>query len=180
MSIQSHNMINQDLQGKLIKKVIAIVLIVVLCISAICFLYKPIYYRLYLGDRIKGTISVVVDGQIYQLQPKEIQGTTELEISEDSSKAELSIHAGEYGGYPIYVYLDTADIEMQSIRINCFQANWWNVTEFEAYIEIDTSKNCISFNGDCVTLDEDGKKIHDKIDKQQSLDDEYLGISFGL
>lgn len=168
-----------DERKKELKVTLVTLLSVVLIISVICFLYKPIYYRLYFGDRIKGTISVIVDGEAYELQPKEIQGSDELDIS-DNGVAELSIHGGEYGGYPIYVYLDTADIETQSIRINCFQHNWWNVTEFKFNIEINTNQNIITFKGDYSTIADSGKKCNDKIEKQQSLDDEYLEISFGL
>lgn len=157
-----------------------ILLSVVLIVSAICFLYKPIYYRLYFGDRIKGTISVIVDGEAYQLQPKEIQGVDELEIDDNGNITEFSIYGGEYGGYPIFVYLDTADIDALELGINCFQHNWWNVTEFKLNIAIDTKQNSISYSGDYTTIADSGKKNYDKIEKKQSLDEEYLEISFGL
>jgi len=44
---------------KELKVTLVTLLSVVLLISVICFLYKPIYYRLYFGDRIKGTISLL-------------------------------------------------------------------------------------------------------------------------
>ncbi|MBE6857162.1 MAG: hypothetical protein E7500_07025 [Ruminococcus sp.] len=165
---------------KELKVTLVTLLSVVLLISVICFLYKPIYYRLYFGDRIKGTISFIVDGEAYHLQPKEIQGANELELTDNGNIAELSIHGGEYGGYPIFVYVDTADLEALKLRINCFQHNWWNVTEFKLNIAIDTKQNSISYSGDYTTIADNGKKCYDKIEKQQSLDEENLGISFGL
>lgn len=165
---------------KKFKIIFVILLAVVFILSAICFLYKPIYYRLYFGDRIKGTVSVSVDGKAYQLQPKEIQGSDELNLTDNGNIAKLSIHGGEYGGYPICVYIDTADMDALGFEINCFQHNWWNVTEFKLNIEIDTKQNIISYSGDYTTIADSGKKCYDKIEMQQSIDEEYLGISFGL
>ncbi len=165
---------------EILKKLIKLFFVLLLIIGAFCYFCKPIYYRIYFGDRIKGTISVYVDEKAYLLQPKEIQGTDELELADNGKIAELSIHGGEYGGYPIYLYLDTADMDALELMINCYQHNWWNVTEFDITIEIDTKQNIISFNVNCTTIADNGEKLYDKIDKQQSLDEENLGISFGL
>ncbi len=163
--------------SKLIKPLIVILVLLLCFIILFC---KPIFYRLYFGDRIKGTVSVSVDGKAYQLQPKEIQGSDELKLTDNGNIAELSIHGGENGGYPICVYLDTADMDALGFEINCFQHNWWNVTEFKLNIEIDTKQNSISYSGDYTTIADSGKKCYNKIEMQQSIDEEYLGISFGL
>ncbi len=63
---------------------------------------------------------------------------------------------------------------------NCFQANNWNVKKFHLDVEIDTKNNTISFVGNVTNLSEYGKKINDKYEKKQSLNENDIGIFFGV
>lgn len=159
------------------KAVLIISLIIAFCIS-VCLLYKPIYYRLYLGDRIKGNIEVVIDDNVYSLEEDNIKlnDSGKIKINDDGT-ADISIHAGKYGSYRF----DISDIPIERpVSINCFQHNWWNVQTFELRIKIDTSQNLVIYEGSYTTISNDGKTRYDTIDKIQSLTDEYTEILLGL
>lgn len=159
------------------KILLMICFIMTFCIS-LCILYKPIYYRLYLGDRIKGNIEVEIDNKTYFLEENNIKfhNSGKAKMYDDGT-AGVSFRAGEYGSYS----LEILDIPIEShITINCFQHNWWSVQNFELKIKIDTSLNMITYSGNCTVVSNNGKKIHDPIDKTQSLTDEYVQIRLGL
>ena len=159
------------------KIILTICLIMILCLS-LCILYKPIYYRLYLADRIKGNIEVEFDDKTYFLEETkiEVHNSGKLEMF-DNGTAGISFRASEYGIYSLEI-LDTPIGKPISIR--CFQHNWWNVMDFELTIKIDTAQNEITYNGNCMDIAENGKKIYSPISYTQSLTDEYIQISLGL
>lgn len=158
------------------RKLLIISIIMIFCIS-VCILYKPIYYRLYLGDRIKGNVEVKIDDKTYFFEKNKIKfhdsGKTKL-YGEGS--ADISFHAGGYGDYSFEI-LDTPI--GSPIKITCFQHNWWSVQNFKLTIEIDTSQNMITYSGNYTTVLDNGKKRYKTIDKVQSLTDEYVQIILG-
>ncbi|MDE5619361.1 MAG: hypothetical protein K2I80_02400 [Ruminococcus sp.] len=65
-----------------------------------CIIYKPFYYRVYIGDRIKGNISVTVDNEVYPLEKDKISFSDSGKISiNGNGTADMSFHAGKYGNY---------------------------------------------------------------------------------
>lgn len=159
------------------RNLLILCIIMAFCIS-VCILYKPIYYRLYFGDRIKGNVKVEIDDKPYFLEENKIKfhDSGKIEVCDDGT-ADISFHAGGYGGY-LFEILDTPT--GSPIAINCFQHNWWSVQNFELTIKIDTSQNMITYSGNCTTVSDDGQKIYDPIDITQSLTDKHLQISLGL
>ncbi|MCH5350050.1 MAG: hypothetical protein J1E40_12055 [Oscillospiraceae bacterium] len=159
------------------KIILTICLIMTLCFS-LCILYKPIYYRLYLGDRIKGNIEIEIDNKAYSIEENKIDfhSSGKSKMFDDGT-AGISIRAGEYGIYSLEI-LGTP-IE-KPISIRCYQYNWWNVMDFELTIKIDTAQNEINYNGNYMTIADNGKKIYNPINYTQSLTDEYIQLSFGL
>lgn len=163
------------------KKFLLIILFIITFCISVCILYKPIYYRLYLGNRIKGNVEVKIDDKTYFLEKNKIKfhdsiyddGTAKIY---DNGTANISFHAGEYGDYS-FELLDTPI--GRPIEITCFQHNWWSVQNFELKIEIDTSQNMITYSGNYTTISDNGKKRYETIDKIQSLTDEYVQIILG-
>ena len=159
------------------KSLLVVCFNLILCIL-ICVICKPNYYRLYLGDRIKGNIELIIDEKPYLIEENKIKF---LDFGNgmiyDDGKADISIRAGEYGKYRFEI-LDTPI--GKPISISCFQHNWWNVLDFDLTIKIDTVQEEITYNGNCITIADNGKKIYDPISNTQSLTDEYIQISLGL
>lgn len=161
-------------------KLLIISLIMIFCIS-VCILYKPIYYRLYLGNRIKGNVEVKIDDKTYFLEKNKINfqdsiyhdGTSKIY---DDGTAKISFNAIDYGNYSFEI-LDTPI--GSPVKITCFQHNWWSVQNFELKIEIDTSQNMITYSGNYTTILDNGKKRYKTIDKIQPVTDEYVGITLG-
>lgn len=162
----------------MIKKTAAVIAAAILIISAVCFLGKPIYYRLYLGDRITGTLTVTVDGEAYELDSKQFDGLTGFDTRGDGS-AELKIHGGEYGGYPIALHLPFDAVS--EIQLRCYQANWWDVAKFDLHMDIQTDAQTVTVIGTYSTVGEgDCKRIEDVINDTKPIENQMCRFSFGL
>lgn len=161
----------------MIKKAAA-ALAVILAIAAVCILGKPIYYRLYPGDRITGYLTVTVDGEAYALGSEQFEGLTSFDAREDGA-AKLGIHAGEYGGYPIVLHLPFDAVS--ELQIRCFQANWWDVAKFDLHMEIQTAEQTVTATGTYSTVGEgDCKRIEDMIHDTKPIENRTCAFSFGL
>lgn len=158
----------QKAKSKLIKPLI-VILVLLLCF--IIFFGKPIFYRLYLGYRIKGDITVTVDNGDYAIKETQISGTDKIKIKDNEAK--VAVKAGEYGEYCIYLDLSDIYSDAKPIEISCFQSNWWNVIEFELNIDVDTQSKNMNFNGEYDSLDSNGTQQIRTIDNS---DETYIRI----
>ncbi len=126
---------------------------------------KPIYYRFfYPWDRIQGTIQIEVDGVSYRIKPSDLKvrlnpGPFEssripkLRFRNGSNK--LSFNATGYGPYRVDFQIDGIT---QRFQLGFYQFNWWNVTDFDCNIQIDTKTGDISVDYTATELEEDGSK----------------------
>ena len=148
---------------------------ILLFVVAFCILCKPIYYRLYAGDRIKGNVSVTVDGEAIMLAEEDISGCRKVKINSDSTY--IAIKGGEFGGYSFAVNIPNIDKE---ITIVCSQYNWWTVTRFDLDVIIDTANNTVKFEGSYSYVDGDGKIRKGKINELKMLSDDNIKIIVGF
>lgn len=157
------------------KKGIAAAGIVLVLCTAFWYFCKPVYYRLYPFDRIRGNIQVVVDGQVCTLSEESFTDCRKVKLHDDGS-ASIGIQAGKYGGYEFLLHPDAME---QSISFRCFQHNWWNVMDFTVVINVDTQTAYVQYSGFVTTVGDDGRKLHDEIHSEQELTEE-MKLSFGL
>lgn len=143
-----------------------------------CIIYKPFYYRVYIGYRIKGNISVTVDNEVYLLEKDKISLSDSGKISiNDNGTADILFHAGKYGNYEFNLLGIPTE---KTVTVNCFQHNWWNVQKFEINVRIDTSANTIHYTGYYSYISDSGNKTYEKIDKTQSLNESKHELLFGM
>ena len=157
------------------KKIIIGSLCALVLAGSVCLLYRPFYYRLYTGDRIKGNISVTVDNEMINLNMADIHVCDKWNVQ--GWNASVAVKGGEYGGYAIAV--DIPEVE-RSVTVKCYQYNWWNVVRFDIEILVDTQENLVTYYGEYSTLEENGHSRSYKIDCTQELSDDKLELSFGL
>ena len=123
-------------------------LLIWLAIGCLKYLFPQLYYRVYLGDRIQGTVTVSLDGEFYPLKTGSIipydpyVETPRVTYRSDGS-ARVRIHSGAYG---MYGFCLTIDGVAQPIHITAYQFNWWNVTSFDLSVSIDTEANTVTFS----------------------------------
>lgn len=154
------------------KKIIIGSLCALVLAVAACILYRPFYYRNYTGDRIKGNISVTVDNEVISLNMADIHGCDKWNVQ--GGNASVAVKAGKKERYVIGV--DIPEVE-RSVTVACFHENWWNVTEFDLEILVDTQKNRVTYYGEYSGLDEIGSSHSYRIDCSQSLSDDNLKLS---
>lgn len=130
-------------------KFIALVLAVALLfVAVVLLLCKPIAHRFYPFDRITGTVSVTVDGEPCALKAGDVtgwRGREEVEVGfrETADGAKLSIRGGDYGPYVLVFHINGTDIPLEAV---VYQYNWYNVTEFDLNISIDTAAETVTFS----------------------------------
>ncbi len=148
----------------------------------LCKTFLPhIYYRCYLGDRITGTVTVTVDGEPYSLKTGSITPYDDSAIWKKprvnylrDGSARVRIHAGRYGMYGFYLTIDDV---VQPICITAYQFNWWNVTNFDLSVSMDTAANTVTLHTDTVKMDEIGSPyIYHRTETFQ-LSDPEIGFS---
>ena len=147
-----------------IRKIIFGILGILLLIAALYIFCKPIYYRIYIGDRIKGNISVTIDGETFTPSSEDISGCRKSNIKGD--RTQIAVKGGDYGIYHFGVNIPPID---KTINMGCYHYNWWTVTNFDIDIIIDTAGNIVTFEGDCSYVDDDGKTNKFQINDKQML-----------
>lgn len=159
------------------KEKIRTAVIIVLTAIAGLVLCSPIFYRLYKGDRIRGTVEVVIDDETYSLRESDIElsDAGKVKINADGT-ADISIHAGEYGKYGFDISDTTAG---RLVSVSCFQFNWWNVTTFELKIEMNTAQGTVAYSGEYSYIEENGNKEYERIAAVQSLAEDKLEVRIG-
>jgi hypothetical protein len=161
------------------KKIIIAVIGCIFVVAVILVLfYKPIYYRLYWGDRIQGTIKLIIDDEQVSLQENDIliNGESKIVINSDGT-AFISFHGGEYGDYGFYVVNSLID---KTIQINCFQHNWWNVQTFDLTLSAYTSAGTLTFGGDYTTISDNFDILKEKILTTIDISDDLITYTIGM
>ena len=126
--------------------VLAVALLFVVVVFVFC---KPIAHRFYPFDRITGTVRVTVDGEPYDLKAGDVTGSqygredVEVELRKTADGTKLSMHGGEYGPYVLVFHINGTDLPLEAV---VYQYNWYNVTEFELDISIDTAAETVTFS----------------------------------
>ena len=138
------------------------VIFLICCVIGIAYYrFKPFYYRfLYPWDRITGTITVSTDGAPGSLQPNAVSADEDTGLFSiprsrlyGNGTARVMIHGGKYGGYGFLLTVDGVEHPM---HISAYQYNWWNVTEFDLQVSVDTAENTVTLASTAKTLNEDG------------------------
>lgn len=150
---------------------------IVTALMSFCFLYKPIYYRIYPFDRIKGYIRIIIDKQT--LSPESISFHNKSRCDDISFKTKdnesyVSIKGGEYGEYSFTI--DIPEIN-KPVEVCVFQANWWNTTDFALSVIIDTVNNQVWYE---YYFSNNGYKFGASGNGMNNLDDEKLSVSLSL
>ena len=159
-------------------KIIAIILALILLFIAISYFFiKPLYYRLfYFSDRIRGTVSVEIDGEKYDLKGSEVKGTFQNQTIRTGFKdvdegANISIRAGEYGPYRLLITIDKLNITLECI---VYQYNWWNVCDFDLDISIDSTTGKVKLSSSATVLNEKAEKTEHKNSSENDFFDEKI------
>lgn len=173
------------------KKVFIIVLCAVIGVFLlICALFAilraalpTLYYRIYPFSRITGTVTVTVDGKPYSLHSDSIssvedsyRNTPHASVNADGS-ARVRIRGGDKDGYSFLLHIDGVE---QPIRIGTFHFNWWDVTQFDLAVSVDTSADTVTFRCAAKVIGNDGEWIPVEDSATLSLFDPELNFGFGL
>lgn len=132
----------------------AIVLTILLLFMIVLrFLTPGIYYRFYFGDRIKGTVTVMIDGE-----PAVILKDS---LSDSQTRAEgnvlhISARANAYGSYPFSFSVE--ELPDITFHFYSFQFNWWNVTRFDLRYNVNTEERIVEYRAEHTELEESGRK----------------------
>ncbi len=138
-------------------KIIATVAVVLLLAGISWIVLFPLYCRyLFSSNRITGTIFVTVDGEKYDLKDGDVTGLYEnsdigVELSNMPDGARVSTLGGDYGPYTLSIHIEGMDTPLTVV---VYQYNWWNVTEFDLTVSVDTSAGKISIKSKAKVLNE--------------------------
>ena len=122
---------------------------IVLGLALAFFIGRIIFYRLYLGARIKGSIRLEVDGQAVELTKKELKGCTLVKFKE--GKAEIKVKAEDFGLYTITIADGDLD---EKIKLDVMKYNWWDVVKFDLTIKADTEAGKADISGSYSSLND--------------------------
>ena len=150
----------------------------------LCKLFLPqLYYRCYLGDRVTGTVSVTVDGEVYPLKSGSISSADSYLLKKArvnyqlNGSARIRIRGGDKASYGFLLYIDGVE---QPIRIGTFHYNWWAVTQFDLTASVDTSTDTVTFRCTAKVIDNDGEWIPVEDSATVPLSDPEICFGFGL
>ena len=154
----------------------AVAIVLALCLSACVFL-APVRYRLYPGSRIRGTLAVTADGDVFPLTERNCRLPEKGRLQpENNGAARIILRGGDYGDYPVFVLLaDGAEL-----RLSCFQQNWWTVTTFDLHADVDTEAGTVRWTGKVSTIADNGRKITETIAENRGLKSADAGFVIGL
>ncbi len=114
--------------------ILSIIAVLILAVTAF-----PISPRFYLGNRIKGNVSVTVDGTDYDLSQLEVTSLGSYKVKEKNGK--VSIRGGMYGGYGFRFNVPETDC---TVTVHIMQWNWHQITDFDLDIELSTESSGLS------------------------------------
>lgn len=142
------------------------VLAVIAAVSTKFFMPSFFYGYVYPFSRIKGSITLTIDGRDVPLSDCEITCThsdkkEKVHVNGDRIKS----RAGKYGGYNYNI--KHGDTE---VRFYVYQYNCWNCADFDATFNVLTSKDTVTCTGSCTYLNKDGSESTSEIDSTLTLD----------
>jgi len=154
---------------KFAKVISVIAVIAVIAVTAIRFIAPSVFFGyIYPFNRIKGNVSISVDGKDIPLSDCEItcrKGNDTEKVRINGSK--IKNRAGQYGKY-IY----TVKCNAVEFPFYIYQANCWNCEDFDVSFIVDTTKQTVSCTGWSRGLKENGSKEEKKnLEKIVSLAD---------
>lgn len=154
-----------------------IIAVIVIALMTFCFFCKPIYYRIYPFDRIKGNIHIRINEQ--PLSPESINFYNKSRCDDISVKTKdnissVSVRGGKYGGYSFTI--DIPEIH-KPIEVQVFQPNWWTTIDFYLSVDIDITNNEIMYG---YNFEQNDSQSVITGECRNNLDDEKLSVSFGL
>ena len=167
--------------------VLCVVVGIILLIGALFALlraaFPTLYYRVYPFDRITGTVTVTADGKLYSLHSDSFSADKDtyrkmpkVSIRADGS-ARVRIRGGDKAAYGFLLRIDGVE---QPIRIGTFHFNWWDVTQFDLAVSVDTSADTVTFRCAAKVIGNDGEWIPVEDSATLSLFDPELNFGFGL
>ena len=128
---------------------------------------RPMYWRLYFGDRIKGFVNILIDGDQYSSKELEYIGCKSKILKDGTTK--ISLKANSHGEHSFDIILKELE---QPITICFFQANWWNICSFDLRISVDTKEQTVTLCTITTDLNNDGEETHVRIEETFSYKDE--------
>lgn len=161
--------------GKL-KIVLVSLLMAAVLFMAACFFCKPLYYRLYLGDRITGSIKVSVDGVPLILDESSFSSTLPMKITVNEFDTSVALKGGEYGSYGFDVNIQGVN---NPLEVHIHHFNWWSVTEFQINAEVSTEGNIVSVSSVYTTIDDKGEEVIGNCNDNFDADTDEMIISLG-
>ena len=159
-----------------VKIIVVCILAFIILGMAACFFYKPLYYRLYLGDRITGSIKVLVDGVPVKLDETCFTPLADLKITVNEFDTAVSRKGGEYGAYYIDMIIPDVNIPVQ-ICVHHF--NWWCVTDFSINAEVSTDGNIVSVSCTSTCVDDKGEDVQSGWNRNYDADTDVIEFSVG-
>ena len=161
--------------------VLGVLLLIAAGAFALRALLPSLYYRMYLGDRITGTVTVSVDGEPYALQYRSVSadqsnpigGIPRIRLNGDGS-ARIMLRAGEYGGYGFLLTVDSVEAPL---HICAYQYNWWNVVRFDLHVSVDIAAQTVTLESSAQTLRDNGKWRTETVCETFSLSDPEIGFA---
>lgn len=165
------------MENKKRKLILLIIIVTVIALMVLCFFCKPVYYRIYPFDRIKGNITIIIDGQPLSSESSNFHNKSrcdDISVKIKDNKSSVSVRGGKYGGYSFTI--DIPEIN-KPIEVQVFQPDWWTTIDFCLSVDIDTTNNEIIYS--CNFEQNDDKSVIIG-ECRNNLYDEKLSVSFGL
>lgn len=161
------------------KRKFLIILFIVISVLAVvlCFLCKPIYYRLYLGNRIMGNVQVTIDNKPITLDKNcFITVEDKHSVQQNGDALDIALRGGDYGNYGFEIEIPNFS---EKIRVTIMQFNWWNVINFDIDITVDTKSQNVTYTYFYTTIAEDGKTLYESGTKTDCIGKDDLEIYIG-
>ncbi len=116
----------------------------------------PVSSRFYLGSRIKGTVTLYVDGEQAALSA-DGASTRHGSITADGEKLRITAKGGLYGGYTF-----TIDDERlgEPVTITVFQYDWHQITRFDCELYVTNGGRSVTYSTGSRTVNE-FRRFHD-------------------
>lgn len=153
-----------------------VVLTAIVAGMALCFFCKPLYYRLYWGDRITGSIKASIDGVPVVLDGSCFSSSQGINVTVNEFDTSISMKAGEYGSYSFEFVIPDVNIPVQ-VFVHHF--NWWSVTELQLTAEVSTDGNIVSVAYVCISIDDKGEEQILNTNRNFDADTDEIELSLG-
>ena len=153
-----------------------VVLMAIVAGMALCFFCKPLYYRLYFGDRITGSIKASIDGVPVVIDSSCFSSSHILKAAVNEFDTSISMKAGEYGSYNFEFVIPDVNIP---VRVFVHHFNWWSVTDLELTAEVSTDGNIVSVAYVCRSIDDKGEDVILSTNRNFDADTDEIELSLG-